>query len=219
MAAKMVSTLMMNFFHLGGVVIATSNRLLDELAKAAGHYPLIASSHSTLDRGTSRGLATNAPKLPAGSEFADFLDLLKVRCDVWQLGGELDYRRQDLDKTVGNDSEVEVRAEEELKVHPAAEGASINASGGDSALSSLPTHYVINSDLDNTDIDSVSSQEDQIIDCSFSLLPHLANKYFSPSFVQVFGRRVFIPRTHNGTALWSFNELCFERYGPADYIM
>jgi peroxisome-assembly ATPase len=216
MSAKMISNLMTIFFRLGGVLIATSNRLPDELAKAAG-LP-VTSRQSTLEKSASKRFLHSSSLLPANREFADFLDLLKVRCDVWEIRGETDYRRQDLEtiRAAGN-AEAESKTQETVNINSAVEGESTDKSDVKSTSPSVPTYYFLHPMSENTE-STRSSQQDEIMERGFELLPQLANKCFSPSCVQVFGRSVQIPRTCNGTSVWTFEELCIERYGPADYI-
>src|ERR1700760_1185022 len=96
MAAKTLTNLMTIFFRLGGVLIATSNRIPDELAKAAGlQYPPVPALESMHGKTKLQNGAYKNAILPGNSEFADFLSLLSARCDVWQLDGTKDYRRDE----------------------------------------------------------------------------------------------------------------------------
>jgi protein AFG1 len=212
----MISNLMPIFFRLRGVLIATSNRLPDELANAAG-LP-VTSRQRTLEKSASKGFLHSSSLLPANREFANFLDLLKVRCDVWEIRGEKDYRRQGLEAIrAADNAEAESQTQETVNMHSAVEGESTDRSEVESTSPSVPPYYVLHPISENTE-NTRSSQQGETTERGFELLPQLANKCFSPSYIQVFGRSVQIPRTCNGTSVWTFEELCIERYAPADYI-
>ncbi|EOD47526.1 putative mitochondrial atpase protein [Neofusicoccum parvum UCRNP2] len=80
-ASKIMSNLMTSFFHLGGVLIATSNRMPEELAKAAGmeFTPPPNRMDSLKWRLGGRGKSENM--FVGRGDFAPFLDVLKARCE------------------------------------------------------------------------------------------------------------------------------------------
>ncbi|KAK3062958.1 hypothetical protein LTR53_019122, partial [Teratosphaeriaceae sp. CCFEE 6253] len=95
-ASKILTNLMTSFFHLGGVLIATSNRMPEELAKAAGED--FATPAPSKFRGFGREFwsrrKSRSDVLFGGSnESAIFLEVLRARCEVWEMGGGRDYRR------------------------------------------------------------------------------------------------------------------------------
>lgn len=104
-ASKILSNLMTSFFQLGGVLIATSNRMPDELAKAAGvefARPAPGGAFSRL--GWANRMAGFQPKnAGAGQkgEFYQFLELLKARCEVWEMEGKKDYRKLEIEEGGG----------------------------------------------------------------------------------------------------------------------
>lgn len=122
-ASKIMTSVMTSFFQLGGVLIATSNRMPDELAKAAGiefapppskPQPLGALLGLRNPPGRNQGLFGGG----SNGEFANFLELLKARCDVWEMEGKKDYRR----------SEVELDAKHTTAIlHTIAEGTTSGA--------------------------------------------------------------------------------------------
>lgn len=94
-AAKIMTTLMTGFFSLGGVLVATSNRMPDELALAAGVEFAPAPAKRRWRFGGESGPAVRTSSMFGGgkSEYAQFLELLKARCEVWEMEGKSDYRR------------------------------------------------------------------------------------------------------------------------------
>ncbi|KAK3044861.1 hypothetical protein LTS18_000160, partial [Coniosporium uncinatum] len=103
-ASKIMSNLMTSFFQLGGVLIATSNRMPEELAKAAGVEfgrppPQLQSMRWRFPWTDERDRFRSSDNMFAGKgEFAEFLDVLKARCDVWEMDGGKDYRRQEAEE-------------------------------------------------------------------------------------------------------------------------
>src|SRR5271156_5405545 len=91
--SKLLNNFMTSFFHLGGVLIATSNRMPEELAKAAGvEFRLPPNPAGDLfgwRRRQSEG------QRAAVSEFGQFREVLKARSEVGEMGGERDWRRGD----------------------------------------------------------------------------------------------------------------------------
>lgn len=96
-ASKILSHLFIAFFQLGGVLVASSNRMPEELEKATG-------AHYAPPPSTGTGLMSkvfDAVSRPRGalygqsSDFAIFLRVLKARCDFWQMDGAQDWRRRE----------------------------------------------------------------------------------------------------------------------------
>jgi protein AFG1 len=223
-ASKIMTNLMTSFFHLGGVLIATSNRMPEELAKAAGIE--FAPPPSRLE---SLGWQLGLRKKSGGSdrmfggqtEFAGFLDVLKARCEVWEMEGAKDYRRLE------SGSVAKVRDEEttealELDGHddyqhgPGMAGWSEAAAGGEESqtaeLSVLtaPMNYVVSSDEHATSFGKVLS--------ATTGHESLESIPWKGTVMKVYGRQIAVPRTWNDTACWTFDELCKTNLGPADYI-
>ena len=94
-ASKIMSNLMTSFFQLGGVLIATSNRMTEDLVKAMGMgFPRPPLRLESLGwRFVMRGVGNLYAQ---HGEFAAFLEVLKVRCETWEMGGSKDYRRIDI---------------------------------------------------------------------------------------------------------------------------
>jgi protein AFG1 len=82
-ASKILSNLMTSFFQLGGVLIATSNRMPEELAKAAGMefarpVPKLSRLQWRLGMDGIVGRDDGPGQL---GEFAHFLEVLRARCE------------------------------------------------------------------------------------------------------------------------------------------
>jgi protein AFG1 len=93
-ASKILSNLMTSFFQLGGVLIATSNRMPQDLAKAAGmefEAPIRRNSRFNWSLGQQMGSSRRDEGPGQKGEFAAFLDVLKARCEVWEMEGKKDY--------------------------------------------------------------------------------------------------------------------------------
>lgn len=222
-ASKIMTNLMTSFFHLGGVLVATSNRMPEELAKAAGIE--FAAPPSRLESlgwqlGLRRKTGGSDRMFGGQTEFAGFLDVLKARCEVWEMEGAKDYRRLE------SGSVPKVRQEEssavwELDGHddyqhgPGMAGWSEAEAAGEkdetaelSVLTS-PANYVVSSDGSATSFNEVVS----------TTIGHQADEIaWESATLKVYGRQLTVPRTWNGVAFWAFDELCKTNLGPADYI-
>ena len=90
-----MSNLMTGFFQLGGVPIATSDRIPEDLAKAMGiksPWP-----PSRLESLGWRFVMQGVGNLHAQhGEFAAFSEVLEAHCETWEMEGSKDYRRIDI---------------------------------------------------------------------------------------------------------------------------
>lgn len=239
-ASKIMTNLMTCFFHLGGVLIATSNRMPEELAKAAGMEFTAAPPPSTLDSVRWRlGLKGAASARNSGtSDFAKFLDVLRARCEVWQMEGGQDYRRREAEQSshepVGEEAEHVLKTQgfeglEEMSAGNVGLGyeqsRTISLEQDQDQAASKPTTSVLpkqfllkplasNSTADHTTFTTDLQAAEQLAfpDQSGQLIPWI------PSHITVYGRRVPIPRQYNNVASFTFSELCITSLGPADYI-
>ncbi|KAK4549775.1 hypothetical protein LTR36_005076 [Oleoguttula mirabilis] len=239
-ASKILTNLMTSFFHLGGVLVATSNRMPEELAKAAGmDFPMPAPSRLS-SLGWQFGLrrkASGSDKLFGGqNEFAAFLDVLKARCEVWEMQGGRDYRRME---SGGVAAPVRVEEVEDWQLdghndlqHSAgmagwpangdATKAGEDAGAGipivaeqQSPSPHLPVYYAAQSH--SVDMDQRATLAAALLQATGSAT-HLDAIPWAASTLKVYGRMIPIPRAYNGVALWTFEELCKTTLGPADYI-
>jgi protein AFG1 len=223
-ASKIMTNLMTSFFHLGGVLIATSNRMPEELAKAAGIE--FAPPPSRLESlGWQLGLrrkSGGSDRMFGGqTEFAGFLDVLKARCEVWEMEGAKDYRRLESGSTakIRDDEKAEVwelDGHDDYQHGPGMAGWSEAVAGSEKDMTeelsvlSAPMNYIVSSDETGT---------------SFSDVLNTATGYqtletipWKSAVMKVYGRQIAVPRTLDGTACWTFDELCKTHLGPADYI-
>ncbi|KAL6715057.1 hypothetical protein ACLMJK_007318 [Lecanora helva] len=104
-ASKILSNLLVSFFHLGGVLIATSNRMPEELANASGvQFAPPPSSSLGLSRGRwglfgSKGESGRNEGMFSGKgDFAAFLDVLRARNEIWEMEGGKDWRRREAEQ-------------------------------------------------------------------------------------------------------------------------
>ena len=225
-ASKILTNLMTSFFHLGGVLIATSNRMPEELAKASGieFSPPPSRLESLGWQFGFRGRGTGKGVYGGQNEFAAFLDVLKARCEVWEMEVGKDYRRlesgtaapvelvretEDGWQLDGHDDlqSLATSVGEELKQDVAGEEAS------DKPPPPTPQHYILSSEEE-----SRSREAYEAILKRMTGEASLENVSFSPSTIRVYGRTIPVPRTYNGVTEWTFSELCKTTLGPADYI-
>ncbi|KAK8202877.1 AFG1-like ATPase-domain-containing protein [Phyllosticta capitalensis] len=216
-ASKIMSTLLTSFFHLGGVLIATSNRMPEELAKASGmeFTPPPTRMDSLRWRFGMPVREKRSENMFSGrGDFAPFLEVLKARCEVWEMDGGKDYRR----------SESEAASKESSM--PNSIGSQLTASlsglpGSGVAEDKtpkgmiLPKYYYVKPSADE------ATESHESWSRSFREAEQEAagqSSTWLPSTMHVYGRKVPIPRQNNGVASWTFTELCGSSLGPADYI-
>lgn len=101
-ASKILSNLLISFFHLGGVLIATSNRMPEELANASGiefaappssRLGLLGNRWGLLGSKDQGGRSENI--FAGNRDFTAFLEVLQARCEVWDMEGGKDWRRRE----------------------------------------------------------------------------------------------------------------------------
>lgn len=240
-AAKIITNLMTCFFQLGGVLIATSNRMPEELAKAAGaEFAPPPPPRDTLAwRFVSRyGFQTNNRSHIGQDDFAAFLDVLKARCEVWEMENVKDYRRNEGDAHVQQPSSQPTK--EESNASNALEGLQPMEPGNiglgyeqSSPLfksedaeprkgRAIPSNYFVKPKFYSEDehhltqwIETMRATEDMVV------VPtqHGSHTFsWRPSSLKVYGRSVHVPRQCNGVTKWTFPELCQNPLGPADYV-
>ncbi|MCJ1324497.1 hypothetical protein MMC10_001159 [Thelotrema lepadinum] len=213
-SSKILSNLFTSFFHLGGVLVATSNRIPEELAKASGlefapplsSTPILQTLRDSL-LGTKRDTIKESSRREQQSDSTAFLDVLKARCEVWNIEGERDWRRRD--------------SAEAMPTKPAAAEFSL-LQMPEFEQRSLPKHYHLSTGKDSKAKQQLSSTlQKSISECLFqsdtAAVP-LDSIPWLPISLQVYGRQFFVPRSRDGVALWSFPELCATNLGPADYV-
>jgi len=225
---------MTSFFQLGGVLIATSNRMPEELAKAAGVEfgrppPRLQSMRWRFPWTDERDRIRSSDNMFAGKgEFADFLDVLKARCDVWEMDGGKDYRRQEAEESMQAASlspAASLETSEDLdeflaSVPGLATNTDTQADAPKQPLTQ-PPHYFIPPSVSAVESDQMAWLEafNSSLLQATGLSPSPNERIpWLPSTMLVYGRTVTIPRAYNGTTYWTFAELCSAHLGPADYI-
>lgn len=233
-ASKIMTNLMTSFFQLGGVLIATSNRMPEELHKAAGtafapppsrmeslRWSLGASPWSR--RGRTEDVFAGQ------GEFAGFLEVLKARCEIWEMGGGKDYRRQEVDFQAPLEEGMEEASgkndyfgvstgslsDEEV------DDAASTTSRADSALEQpavkAPKHYFILPES-SSDTPAHEAALTAATARAVSLPSNATYVPWNPATMTVYGRTIHIPAACNGVTKFTFSQLCGTNLGPADYM-
>ncbi|OCL03602.1 hypothetical protein AOQ84DRAFT_433860, partial [Glonium stellatum] len=209
-ASKIMSNLMTSFFQLGGVLIATSNRMPEELAKAIGmEFPQPPSRLESLGWMFGRRGVGNLHA--QHGEFAAFLEVLKARCEIWEMESGKDYRR------------IDGLEDERIQINGIGNRASfLSDLEGQPMTVSEPPSQLISSDgldvLENTQQPNALPKYYFVKSSLRSSLEQYNATPWTSGSMRVYGRTVIIPRQHAGISRWTFSELCGSTLGPADYI-
>ncbi|KAK0615012.1 AFG1-like ATPase-domain-containing protein [Bombardia bombarda] len=219
-ASKIMNNLLIAFFQLGGVLIASSNRMPEGLEKATGLHYTPPSAGGLVRQASGLGKRQPVGELYGQtSDFSAFLDVLKARCDFWHMEGAQDWRRREShgsSVTVTSDSPSSTQSLLQVPwpesrvsdLEPDADSLLIPGRGSIQQSSERPVMYFLPSDSDEKWTEVVQKVAD------------IANddpKPWKPSALIVYGRKVIVPRQHDGFAYWNFSELV-SGFGPADYI-
>ena len=222
-ASKILSNLMTSFFQLGGVLIATSNRMPDELAKAAGvefARPAPGGAFSKI------GWANRLPSFRARNdgagqkgEFFQFLELLKARCEIWEMEGKKDYRKLGIEEDGGvTTSTTPTNIADAVSVGtaglPSSDTGVSDTPETPTSEVTLPKNYLIQP----TTVEEMTSFAETFNTIIERAASHEYPIPWEPATLTVYGRKVDIPAQHNGTAFFTFEELCGAVLGPADYV-
>jgi len=250
-ASKILSNLFTSFFHLGGVLIATSNRMPEELANAQGmeftpppasRLGLLSGRWGILGKGHNSGKRESM--FSGKGDFAAFLEVLRARCEVWDMEGGKDWRRREAEEE--DDTfvpKLELDAENALEdfagLEPMApgnlgldyekstheHGSSADATTkSKSAKTILPKNYFVTpSPLSSAnEVSVVNSRWEAAVLKAVSPVESLFDSFdaipWASDYIRVYGRNVPVPRHHSGITMWTFGELCYSNLGPADYI-
>lgn len=209
-ASKILSNLFIAFFQLGGVLVASSNRMPDELERATGTYG--APPPGSLVRHLFGGSAQRRRGELYGntSDFAAFLEVLKARCDFWHMEGAQDWRRRDVLEHLG------------LRQKTEEEGGGILENGDNLDVENPELVLVRNKVGDSTTpkkyalaVDDRAMWDQMVLETINN--PLLSSIPWSPATLVVYGRAIKVPRQYQGIASWNFEELV-HTFGPADYI-
>ena len=249
-ASKILSNLLTSFFHLGGVLIATSNRMPEELANASGkeftkHSSPLGLLGNRWNLLGSRNQGGRSENMFAGKgDFAAFLEVLRARCEIWDMEGGKDWRRREAEEETSTDTRLDeadeksnvegfeglepmasgnwgLGYEQSLHVKESSEEVPMNKKG---SKVTAPKHYFVRPST------TVSQEELVTLDGAWkaselhairspALLPNddLAIPWKSTT-LRIYGRNFLVPRHLSGVTKWTFDELCCTNLGPADYI-
>ncbi|KAF3201197.1 hypothetical protein TWF191_003457 [Orbilia oligospora] len=159
-SGKILKSLLNAFFMMGGVLIATSNRLPETLVSAEWRK----------------------------EEFGVFEEVLKRRCEIWDMKGGIDWRRRS-----GEGRIVQVPAN------------TIGLEEG--RVVEVPKFYFLKEgDMQEAwkeAVETAATGDEEV---------------WTERSLVVYGREVLLKRARNGAAFFTFDELCVELLGPADYI-
>ena len=228
-ASKILSSLFTSFFHLGGVLVASSNRMPEELIKASGIEfapPALSSRFSNLKRSfLSQGIDSK-PNIASSwqqSDFDTFLDVLHTRREVWDMEGSKDWRRHETDE-VSSTTHKDKTHEKKLGI--VSTPASSNGEHVEEELRSstkVPTYYHLAPPSNKH-----FQKEEQDKEWEEALLRvvlgtssggrSMSSVPWQTSSLHVYGKVVLVPKHHEGVAMFSFQTLCSTILGPADYI-
>lgn len=247
-SSKILSSLFTSFFNLGGVLIATSNRMPEQLANASGvEFATPPASRLGMLRnrwgllGSGSRSENSETVSPGKGDFAAFLNVLRARCQIWDMEGGKDWRRQEAEDFVpalAAAGEDDCSTAKEQGFHglqpmlPGNWGLGYEQSVGTSQHeqttvtkgdSKLPKYYFTHP------VDAAATGAKGSLHAWDSALRHaVADNHpnFGPTAaipwksasLRVYGRDLFVPRRLDGVSLWTFDELCVTSLGPADYI-
>ncbi|KAG8528119.1 uncharacterized protein KY384_007035 [Bacidia gigantensis] len=247
--SKILSNFLTAFFQLGGVMIATSNRLPEELANAAGvefappprsTLGLLSNAFGFRGRRVERGRSETV--FGGKGDFAAFLEVLKARCEVWEMEGSKDWRRRDSEHDTSKVSDIQdeergsasyglqemnignlgLGYEQSLRVNPSEKSTGEEQSS--ETRSALPAFYFVEaaqspSSNKDTITQTVWDQREATILKRHGLQDHeQPHVSWKSTTLRVYGRDLHVPRQSAGVTKWTFAELCGKSLGPADYI-
>ncbi|KAI0006661.1 AFG1-like ATPase-domain-containing protein [Xylariaceae sp. FL0662B] len=214
-ASKILSNLFTAFFQLGGVLIASSNRMPEELEKATGVQYVPPSTGGLLGQvlgfGKSRG---KGELFGSTSDFASFFEVLKARCEFWHMEGGKDWRRREADGISEQSTTTQINGgvshvQTSAPTTKQDSGVEIQEINEPANKTTRPQHYFLINEAD-------SSLWTKSLDCFISL-PSKDEIHWKSSTLTVYGRVLTIPRQYEGVVYWDFEDLV-SSFGPADYI-
>ncbi|KAI0424079.1 AFG1-like ATPase-domain-containing protein [Xylaria sp. FL1042] len=210
-ANKILSSLFTAFFQLGGVLIASSNRIPEELENASGHEYVAPPTGGLISRALSLGRARSKGELfGSSSDFASFLEVLKARCELWQMDGAKDWRRRDSD-TSPSDATTNLKLKSSSVVQTVTQPATLLSESFEepSEAAMRPKQYYLFGP-DHEPLWNKALGRYRVTSATDIMA-------WKPAAITVYGRNITIPQQHNGVVLWNFNDLV-SSFGPADYI-
>ena len=205
-ASKLLNGFMTSFFHLGGVLVASSNRMPDELAKASGIEFQGSRSRSRGVFGWGMQRFSEGEKGAQG-DFGQFLEVLKARCEVWEMEGERDWRREHGEEPASDEELEEIMGEERISyaADVKSEDVALTEELNESLSSDSPPHYHLR--LESSSPTTFAAQIEALNPCG----------QWSPTTLHIYSRPLHLPTTNAGVALATFGDMCARNLGPADY--
>jgi protein AFG1 len=224
-ASKILSSLFTVFFQLGGVLVATSNRMPDELAKASGMDFTVPSGRGMVKNWLGLGSQSKMGIFPSKNEYSTFVEVLKARCEIWNMEGGRDWRRREVEELDTQTAELVERMRDEVVGDlkgfglPSTRtiGQNIDTfsdipNGANDMVKTLiptPTKYVVSSSNSNSWTSMIKSAFSSEVT---EPIP------WQTTDLKIYGRHVQVSRHLEGVTCWSFVDLCGGTFGPADYI-
>jgi peroxisome-assembly ATPase len=199
-ASKLLNNLFLAFFQLGGVLVASSNRMPEELANAAGaQYPQPAGGGLLGQLLVKNQFTGRGELFGQTSDFAVFLDVLKARCDFWHIEGTRDWRKH-VEISIPSSSAGASQALDDTAMKLHVEEKTNDAIGGTPAHSDdHPAEYHL---IGGGNVQPTLYGTDRI---------------WRPATFVVYGRTLRVPKQCDGCACWDFDELVYA-HGPADFL-
>lgn len=214
-SSKIMNNLFIAFFQLGGVLIASSNRMPEELEKAIGVSYSPPPTGGLFDQvmGIKRRLY-GGELFGQTSDFANFLEVLKARCDFWHMEGTRDWRRREAQGNPAGTGASPEPSDFSKSLYEPSKGDPNLLSTGRSNSNATPNQaeryahrpvcYLLWSDTEEKWVQMFQNTTG-------------TDGFWKPSTLTVYGRKVVVPRQNNGVAYWNFDQLVGS-FGPADYI-
>lgn len=212
-ASKILSNLFTAFFQLGGVLVASSNRMPEELEKATGFEYVAPTASGIIGRALGLGpRKTKGDLFGSASDFANFLEVLKARCEFWQMEGGRDWRRREAEEALEHSVLTISETVAESTATDTTGGnlggtVDVDETAGSITGTRTPVNYVLSKGHDQQIWDQMLRK----LSGSSQPVP------WSPATLTVYGRTVQVPQQFDGIAYWNFTDLV-SAYGPADYI-
>jgi protein AFG1 len=217
-SSKILSNLFTTFFQLGGVLVATSNRMPDELSKASGMDFAVQPRGGFVNSLLGLGGKDKMDMFHSNNEYAGFVEVLKARCEIWNMEGGRDWRRRESEEMDAGASGIAETMREEIIGGFHGPGVSNTSSNDVQDLAdnqkvvkaTTPKRYfLISEDGSQTWHNAVRAALPQNTP---ETIP------WQPSTILVYGRTVPIAQHYQGVTYWNFPDLCGGTFGPADYI-
>jgi predicted ATPase len=234
-ASNILSNLFTTFFQLGGVLVATSNRMPDELLKTSGMDFAAQPKGGLVRSWLSLSGERKINMFPQNNEYTGFVEVLKARCDIWNIEGGRDWRRREAEEVDAKVAEIDEAMKEKMlgdfsgvdKLNTENLGLGYEQnmrdapkadSGLGATLSEEDSKTVKVTTLKNYLQESSDSEEmwQSVIRASLPEVPDPLQ--WQSTTLLVYGRKVPVLRHLEGVTYWSFSELCGGPFGLADYI-